>query len=203
MCNPCSLLPCFQQPGMFAAQYIGANVAEAQGIDDFFKNLCETLGCRDRQEAGKITLLGIVHKNLLEAIKMSFPEAAGNDCLAPAVQGIIGGVGLAFAECPRGETAFLQALLTNIAPPVGELLACIFGAKRANEMELQLYRQAAPLAVDWISCLLPILMTLCQNQFRPPAPQPPKPGNPCCPPGGGGTPRPPMDTPQPNEQGRC
>jgi hypothetical protein len=171
MCLPS---PCCPSPGNFARS-LGATENEIQGIDDFCKELLVTLGCRDRQTAGKSTLLGIVHKNVLEAAKKSFPNAAP-DCLAPAIQGIINGIGLAFEACPRGEAAFIQALLTNIAPHIGKLLQCIFNEQRAKELELKFHRQFYVQAVDWLACILPLLMTLCKMGCQLPG------GDAACPP---------------------
>lgn len=205
MCNPCSLLPCCQQPGQFSAQNFGVNDTEAQGIDDFFKNLCETLGCRERQSRNEPTLLAHIHKHVLDSARRSWPEADAKQCLAPAIEGIINGVGQAFAACPNGQAAFLQSLLTNVAPHVGALLSCIFGPERAVQVEAHVYRYAGKQAVDWISCLIPILTALCQQQC--PTPQPPQPPpqppnqSPCCPPGPG--PGQPGTLPQPNQENRC
>lgn len=208
MCNPLSCLPCCQQPGQFAKDNLGLTDLEAQGIDDLFKKLCETLGCRDRADAGQITLIGVLHKNVLEALRTTYPAGDTNQCIAPAVKGIMEGLGNAIGQCPNGQAAFLQALLANIAPHIGKLLACIFGIQRGAEIQLQLYHTAAMKIMDVVTqveqqarnnsqaidlaCLLPLLLQLLCGGTRPTPPPPPPPGGSnCCPPtgpppGGGG-----------------
>lgn len=196
-CLPCCC-PMTTPPGVFARQ-VGATELEAQGIDDFFKKLCEELGCRDRSERGDLTLLAVAHRGVLRAARSTWPQAS-EQCLSESIQGITASLGEAFAVCNQGEAAFLNVLFTKVAPHLGKLLGCILGGERAQQLELNLYRSIPAMVTQAAGnpCAT-LLIQLLLSALGCPSPTPaPTPGGGCCP-----TPGPTPGGWTPSTENRC
>jgi len=204
-------LPCCAPPRKYMEQDLGLTESEIQSVKDFCDKLLVQLGCKNRQERGQVTLLAVVHKNVLQAAKESFPQA-NDTCLAEAIQGIIQGVGEAFGTCtnpndPNAPAIFLGTLFQKAAPHIGKLISCIItDSNRRDQIELNFWRSLCSNAAGAISrvadsgvagCLSSLLTVLLQIACRslcgvgtaPPTPPAKPPGGGCCtapapPPGG-------------------
>lgn len=171
MCCIPGLSPCSsgRSAGTFALS-AGATKKEAQGIEDLFKDVCakvvDKIGCSQRQARGENTLWASVHRESLKSIKVSFPEA-DSDCIARAVASIINGLAEATQQCATNQTNAIAIVLRKVAPAVGELLQCLFGAERGVQLEIATYRQVNAQVAEWVLCLattlLPMLLKQCMG----------------------------------------
>lgn len=161
-CSPCC--PPQQGIGTFANQQLPGVLHddEVRGLDDFCKNLIDEIDCFNRAKQNKATIPNILKANIKRSLVKAFPDAS-EDCIANAVAGMVEAVGEACLDFGN-DPQFCNKLLTGVAPHLGQLLSCLFGPERSQAIELAIYRNAIPLAINWLACLIPILTAICQNK---------------------------------------
>ena len=222
MCNPLSC--CCQPPSRTATQVLGVDPVQAQGLDDFLKNLCGSIcGCADKKRRAKLEAA------VMLSAQNAWPQA-NPDCLGPAVTAMVNALGKSIGVLFTGGPAqFVSTLVTEMAVPLSDFIGCVFGQQ--PQQRFNIYSGAAvPLASasmalppQLLQCLLSLAMnllcggakgggavtgSLCTppGPAQPVQPTPPAPTNPgcaCCPPTNPTQPPPSQGDWKPATEKRC
>jgi hypothetical protein len=192
---------CCGAPQTVTKAALGLDDNQAQGLDDFFKNLLGSIcGCGDDKRRKEL------HTKVLFSAKKAFPTA-NEDCLSKSITGLIDAIGKSIGVLfTHGSVQFVATLISEIAVPLSEFIQCVFGQPIASRFNLYSGMVVAstgfvtqftipPVLINaLISCVLNSLCGSltgaggnpsvggCYPPVAPVTPPTPNPGGGCCPP---------------------